>query len=152
MTVSASKGDQNVDNRLNYELYDEYGNILQLSQQDGTSICYIWGYNNTMPIAKIENGKYNLIDANLIEHAKLASNSNDGASELIIRLQNIRNALPNAMVTTYTYIPLVGLATVTDPRGYTTTYDYDSFGRLAKVFDAAGNQLSTNEYHFRTQN
>ena len=151
-TVSASKGNQSLDNRLNYELYDEYGNILQLSQQDGTSICYIWGYNNTMPIAKIENGKYNLIDANLIEHAKLASNSNDGASELITRLQNIRNALPNAMVTTYTYVPLVGLATVTDPRGYTTTYDYDSFGRLAKVFDAAGNQLSTNEYHFRTQN
>jgi YD repeat-containing protein len=53
------------------------------------------------------------------------------------------------MITTYTYKPLVGVTSSTDPRGYTITYNYDTFGRLINVKDADGNLMSENEYHYR---
>jgi YD repeat-containing protein len=56
------------------------------------------------------------------------------------------------MVTTYTYKPLVGIATSTDPRGRITTYTYDNFVRLVKVVDADGNIVSENVYKYRNQN
>jgi YD repeat-containing protein len=56
------------------------------------------------------------------------------------------------MVTSYTYEPLVGITSMTDPRGYKTTYKYDEFNRLQYVKDAEGNILSENEYKYRTQN
>ncbi|MGN7812046.1 hypothetical protein ACTJIW_24050, partial [Flavobacterium sp. 22659] len=61
----------------------------------------------------------------------------------------LRANLPNAMVTTYTYIPLVGVSTITDPKGQTTTYTYDSFGRLEFVKDNKGNILSENQYNYK---
>jgi YD repeat-containing protein len=68
---------------------------------------------------------------------------------LLGALTAIRNALPNAMVTTYTYKPLIGLASVTDAKGYTMYYEYDSFGRLSAVKDADGKIVSENEYHYK---
>ena len=54
-----------------------------------------------------------------------------------------------SMVTTYTYDPLIGITSATDPRGYTTYYDYDGFGRLNQVKDADGHILSANEYNYK---
>ena len=57
--------------------------------------------------------------------------------------------LVNAMITTYTYDPLVGVTSVTDPRGQTVYYQYDAFGRLEYVKDKDGNLLSKNEYNHK---
>lgn len=43
---------------------------------------------------------------------------------------NVRAALPNAMVHTWTYEPLIGVTSYTDASGKTTTYEYDGLGRL----------------------
>ena len=61
---------------------------------------------------------------------------------------SLQKALPNALVTTYTYKPLVGITTMTDPHGITTKYDYDAFGRLSKVthIDKA---VESYEYHYK---
>ena len=65
-------------------------------------------------------------------------------------LNKLRNSLPtDTMVTTYTYIPLIGVSTVTDVKGCTSTYTYDSFGRLNLVKDCDGNIVSENLYHYR---
>jgi uncharacterized protein RhaS with RHS repeats len=53
------------------------------------------------------------------------------------------------MVTTYTYLPLVGVSTITDPKGDIITYSYDSFGRLEFVKDKSGNILSENQYNYK---
>lgn len=65
-------------------------------------------------------------------------------------LQNALDALRSGttgLVTTYTWYPSRGVASVTDPSGITTTYSYDGFGRLTKVVDAEGNTLDSYTYH-----
>jgi YD repeat-containing protein len=127
--------------------YDKYANPTEVSKKGGTRTSFIWGYNGKYPIAKIENTTYSTIES----HANnLQTISNSGSEEeLITALNGLRNSLPNAMVTTYTYKPLVGVSTITDPKGDKITYFYDSFGRLQTVKDKDGNVLSENQYNYR---
>ena len=55
------------------------------------------------------------------------------------------------MVTTYTYDPLVGVTSITDPKGYTTYFNYDEHGRLKQVKDTNQFLLSENFYHYKNQ-
>ena len=136
------------DRKIQFTLYDTSGNVQEYKLENGTPVTIIWGYNKTQPIAKIENATYASITPSLISSAQTASDSGNEAS-LLIALTALRTGLANAMVTTYTYIPLVGVSTITDPKGDTITYAYDSFGRLKNVKDKNGNILSENEYHYK---
>jgi YD repeat-containing protein len=64
----------------------------------------------------------------------------------------LRIALPNSLITTYTYNSYGKPNSITDPKGQTSYFEYDELQRLIKVKDQDGNILSENEYHFRTQN
>lgn len=157
--LQTSKGDSDLENRITYHKYDDFGNPLEISKTDGTHIVYIWGYQQTQPIAKIENVTYAQVQ-NDVANIQSKSNADDDRTigalgkegALRTALNNLRVALPNAMVTTYTYDPLVGVTSMTDPKGYTMYYEYDSFNRLKQVKDADGNILSENNYNYRPQN
>lgn len=123
------------------------GNVLEYAPENGAPVSIIWGYNKTQPVAKIENASYSEVQPYAANIQNLSNTGNE--ADLISALNALRNALPNAMVTTYTYIPLVGVSTITDPKGDKTTYTYDSFGRLESVRDNAGNILSENQYHYK---
>ncbi|GAA3596724.1 RHS repeat domain-containing protein [Flavivirga amylovorans] len=160
--VQTSKATENLEDRVTYKGYYSNGNIKEIAKSDGTSIVYIWGYNEEYPIAKIENATfevskpYTITDSQqtLIDNAVTAtSNEVDNNSENILRtkLQLLRDEFPNAMVSTYTYDPLIGVTSITDPKGYTTYYEYDNFNRLKQVKDTDGNILSQNEYHYKNE-
>ncbi|MCC9070720.1 RHS repeat protein [Flavobacterium sp. F-65] len=134
--------------KVSYNKYDDKGNIQQYTIENSSPVTILWGYNQTQPIAKIENISYANIPAGLITTAQDASNTGTETA-LIDALNALRIALPNAMVTTYTYIPLVGVSTITDPKGDTITYSYDNFGRLQFVKDKDKNILSENQYHYK---
>lgn len=148
-SIQVSKGNGSLENRVRYNAYDNYGHPLEVQQENGMIISYLWGYNQSQPIAKIEN-----ITNEQLKSALGVTDLNSVNETHLNAINALRNnpSYANSMITTYTYIPLVGVSTITDPRGMKTTYEYDSFGRLHSVIDNEGNILSENEYHYRTQN
>jgi YD repeat-containing protein len=139
---------------LNFDSYTANGKLIETKYPDGPSIYYVWGYNEQYPIAKLEN--FTAADAANIQsiittaiNASNADNSTAAENALRTALTNLRNAAPNAMVTTYTYDPLIGVTSITDPKSYTMYYQYDKFSRLIQVVDATGWILSKNEYNYK---
>jgi len=53
------------------------------------------------------------------------------------------------MVTTFTFKPLIGMTSQTDPNGKTTYYMYDSYGRLSYIKDHEGNVLKKYCYNYQ---
>lgn len=158
--IQTAKGDNALKDRIEFKKYDADGNILQVSKTDGMDICYIYGYKNALPVAKIENAIYANVQpfANGVQNASNSDNTSCMASEncnenaLRTAQTNLRNGLPNAMVTTYTYDPLVGVTSMTDPNGYTVYYEYDDLHRLVRVKDEDGKIMSENKYHYLLDN
>jgi YD repeat-containing protein len=130
--------------KVTYDNYDSKGNILQLHKENDISVTYLWGYNNTYPVAKIENAYLQDVENALggsipdLQGGGLSSDQNNA----------LRTGLQKAMVTTYTYKILTGMTSQTDPNGVTTYYEYDSFGRLKIIKDNEGRILKTFEYNY----
>lgn len=154
--IQTSKDSQTLEDRVVYHSYDDKGNPTEVSKKDGTKIYYVWGYQQTQPIAKIE-GYTDTALANitsLVNTAVSASNNDtDVASEnnLRLALNAIRNNtnMANSQVTTFTYDPLIGVTSITDPRGQTIYYEYDGFNRLEFIKDADGNLLKEHKYNYK---
>lgn len=148
---------------ISYDLYDDKGNPLQYTSfpdagSAGFPTTIIWGYNKTVPIAKIEGAKLSDIPASLITAIVNASNSDANATAaqeetmektLVDALNSFKNntALQNFMVTCYTYNPLVGITTVIPPNGMMEFYKYDAYNRLSRVLDVNGNTVKEHQYH-----
>ncbi|MFD2907962.1 hypothetical protein ACFSX9_04365 [Flavobacterium ardleyense] len=151
--TAKGQGDYTLEKRISV-VDNISGTTNEVTNDKGSFTSYIWGYNLTKPVAKIENIQYAAIPTNLILAIQSATNVANNDQNILIALTNLRNnmALANAMITTYTYKQLVGISTVTDPKGDRQTYHYDEFNRLEFVKDSQGNILSENKYHYRTQN
>jgi YD repeat-containing protein len=54
----------------------------------------------------------------------------------------------SAQMTTYTYVPLVGVSSVCDVDNRVTYYQYDGLNRLKVIKDQDGNILKTIQYHY----
>lgn len=155
--IQTAKASNSFDNQFQYYNYSVNGRPQEISKKNDSHTYYVWGYQNEYPIAKIENfteTQAAAIFTTLLNPAITASNNDvSAASEntLRLKLNDIRNnsALSKAMVTTYTYDPLVGITSITDSKGYTTFYEYDEFNRLKQTKDADGKILSKNVYHYK---
>lgn len=64
-------------------------------------------------------------------------------------IDEVRLYPKNAVMTTYTYQPTVGMTSQTDAKGMTIYYEYDIFGRLKYVKDQNGNILKQTDYHYK---
>jgi YD repeat-containing protein len=153
--IQDSKGTLPLENRILYNMIDNTnGNPLEVQQENGMKISYIYGYNKSQPVAKLENIVYSNIPANLITAIQSATDSpNSNEAQVIDALNALRTStdanLQKAMITTYTYKPLIGVSTITDPKGDKITYIYDAFNRLKEVRDKDNNVLSENHYNYR---
>ena len=153
-----AKGDDSPSDRLVYHRYNNYAQPVELSLFSGAHTVYIWGYNSTLPVAKLENVNYSQISTATINNIQNLSNlDNDnctglsGCDEANLRdaLNDLRVLFPEAIITTYTYDPLVGPTSMTDSKGYTIYYQYDQHNRLEYVLDSQENLIEKMEYHYK---
>ena len=115
--------------------------------------CYLWSYMGEYLIAEIINASYLEVSALLgesrilnIQKAAVPSNSDMTA------INDLRSQLPQALITTATYIPMIGMESMTDPQGYKTTYTYyPNTGKLKQVTDHKGNPVTAYVYKFSNQ-
>ena len=127
------------------------GKPVQVIQKNGVATSYIWGFKGQYPLAKIEGKSYASISSHVATIHNICNAVPFNETNLVNALNNLRNAYPNALVTTFTYDPLYGVKTITDPKGDTITYHYDTLGRLEYVTDKDDKRLSENEYNYRPQ-
>lgn len=139
-------------NPLNTELtidaYDLAGNVQQVTGRDGIVTTYLYGYSLLYPVAKIVGKDYNTVSP-YVTQSVLNNPSSDAA--LLSQLNPLRSAFPDAQISTYTYKPLVGMTSATDPKGQITYYEYDNYNRLANIKDQDGKILKHTDYHYQGQ-
>lgn len=157
--VSVNPNDGSVKTAVTYDVYDDRGNIVQYTTDidplsgKGNPVTIIWGYNKTMPIAKVPGARWADIASlagDIIARSD-ADTSEAKEKELLSALDAFRDhaALRPFPVITYTYDPLIGVTTVTPPTGLRETYRYDASGRLESVTDADGNRVKEVKYNNR---
>ena len=140
------------DTHIQYLSYDTYGNPVAVSIDGSENVVYLWSYGGQYLVAEIRNAT--LREVNIILNSALGVTSANALSTVVtpnetaLRNGNLQRALPNSQVTTYTHKPLMGVISSTDPAGLTTTYEYDTFGRLAKIKDPDGHVIESYEYNY----
>lgn len=134
----------------NYDLYATYdvqvGKAVEIQRENSSKTVFLWDVSKNYLLAQIQNASGFLDISNAVGGVNLSAEGLTSVQESAIR------ALPNTLVTTFTYDPLLGLTSQTDPNGYTTYYEYDDLNRLEFVKDQDGNIYSKNEYHYNINN
>jgi YD repeat-containing protein len=137
--------------------HDSYLNLVNEKLAYDTNHSYIWGYNNTLLIVKIDGIAYSDISSslksNITNRVYTSSTSYAAVKTDVDYLKGQLASLmsdPRYLVTFYTYSPLVGMTSQTAPNGTTTYFEYDNFGRLTKQVNNDGQLLKKNNYHYVT--
>ena len=134
--------------------YNADNNPDKVDAIDNIKTNYVWAYNKTYPVAKIESSVNTTINIT-VDDAQLKKTTvyADIQADVAYLKGLLNSYLTNKdyQVTLFTYKPLVGMTSQTDPAGRTTYYEYDDFGRLKLTKDLAGNILKKYEYHYAGQ-
>ena len=133
--------------------YDTKGNLVQYTTKDNIPVSIVWGYNFTLPIAKIEGAFYDDIVTFV---GDMITKSNDDALDptkeqvLLDAEDNLRknSNFSNYQISTYTYDPLIGVTSVTPSSGIREYYKYDTTNRLEKIVDINNKLLKEFDYHY----
>lgn len=158
--IGTTNGNNLPRNSIQYHKYDtSNGKPSEVSQLNGVHSIFIWGYKGEYLIAKIDNATYSGMPTNiinLINQIKTTSNTEKtDAEENTLRslITSLRSNpyFKDSFFTTYTYDPLIGITSVTDPNGYIMHYEYDEFHRLKFVKDTEGKLISENKYQYKNQ-
>ncbi len=136
--------------RANFN-YDAFGNVIEQAKTDDIKTAYVWGYNHTRPVAQIIGSDYATVKTALGGDAAINALQTIDGDALISALAVLRTdgTLSTALITTYTYNPLVGITSQTDANGFTTRFIYDDFKRLFRVVDNDLNILKQYEYKYK---
>ena len=116
-----------------------------------TSLGQIENYVSSAQIAGMTAEQIEITKRNLgqVEISKITDRTNP--NEIFADIETIRQKIRElgGYVTTYTFMPLIGMTSIKLPNGWTTTYEYDGFGRLTRVVDHNGHTISTNSYNYK---
>ena len=129
-----------------FNQYNAAGSLQEQQKSNDVKEVYFWGYNGQYPVAKIVGADHVTVKQYI--NQSILDNPATTDAQMRAHLQNLRINLPGALITTYTYAPLVGITSQTDVNNRTTYYEYDSFGRLMLIRDQDGNILKKICYNY----
>lgn len=111
--------------------YNNYNYPIEIRNRANRPTCIVWGYNGLYPVAKIENCSYE--DFVAILYPGVLSRPFDAGLPSYYQYSIYqRNDME---MTTYEYIPNVGVSCIQDPAERCTYYNYDRDGKLILVAD-----------------
>ena len=145
------KYDKRMALEVTYDSYDNYDNVTQYTGRDGLPVSYLWGYKGLYPIAKIVGASYSEVSSGLGIHDYLLAENNLSMMNIKPMIEQLKSNLPDAQISGYSYIPLVGLSAEIAPNGLMTSYKYDTFGRLRHIMDHRDKIIESYEYHYQGQ-
>jgi YD repeat-containing protein len=174
--------------------YNAQGNIYKVQRRSESPIFYLWGYDNSLPVAEFQHALPSEIFYTSFEESGTPGNStipagagrkyNSGGSYTIPftpvpgktykvsyryysdgqwhskvtdfvatindgeHLDEVRVYPVGTQLKTYTYDPVVGMLSSTDPNGRITQLEYDAVGRLKLIRDDQGMILKTYQYNY----
>lgn len=139
-----STGNNPLEKRVSL-MYDNNNHLCQIDKDGGSTVSFLWGEDSLYPYAKIEGLTFEDIRKEYVNyltmqhnHAKLRMPTID--AELLRKILK-----GTGLMTTYFYEPLVGLKTMIGPNGLTSSFTYDTMGRLKEVYN---NGKLTDLYEF----
>lgn len=139
--IETAKANNSMKQEILFEKYDTKGNLQGIREKGAVNTVYLWGYNSLYPVIKIEGLSYSEVSLIIGSSAILEIASCISSTTMLSLSQTIRTKLSGkALVTTYTFKPLTGISSSTDPQGITTYYEYDNANRLKEVYINENNQ------------
>ena len=117
------------------------GNVYIISYWSKNGSYSITGGTGTSVTGKTING-WTYYEHKITASSTTLTISGTGA------IDEVRLYPSNALMTTYTYTPLIGMTTSCDPDSKVTYYYFDGLGRLKWAKDQDGNILKTYQYHY----
>jgi YD repeat-containing protein len=149
--IEAKKGNNPLEKRITINKYDNWGNILEYQQDESIPITCLWSYSHQRMIAKIENASYSDVEDALLSLGINATGLPEMIEPDMSLINSLRKKLPQAQITTFSYKPLYGITSITNPAGIVTNYFYDGLGRLESVKDCLGNIIQSYGYNYETK-
>ena len=150
LTVDAAPSDGSAPSSgsrtLSYGTYDRRGNVMERTGLDGRTEVWLWGYRGQYPVARIRGASLNAV-LSRVDTSRLNTGTQ---SQVAAQLSSLRNAWSDnasVHVETWTWQPLVGLSTATDPSGRSFSWEYDGLGRLTAAYAHDGTALRLLESH-----
>ena len=145
--IDVYRNGTNVGPSITYTTYDSYGNPLGIQEDGKPDRTYVWGYNQSYPIAEVAGSVFSATQSGLsttqknqVQAIATSSTFTTGQNSQYSTLQSIlRNTFPLAHTSLFTYGQLARLLSEEDASGKITQYEYDAAGRLAIIKDGQNN-------------
>lgn len=136
--------------RISYYKYDIYGNPVHISKDGVEEIIYLWGYKGQYLLAEIKGATYEEVKKTLMMDPTSMSTCHPVFISLYLNLvNNLYTALPSALITSYTYLPLVGVSSIISPNKTKTIFEYNSDSKLIRIKDPDGRTVEEYQYNFQ---
>jgi hypothetical protein len=135
---------------ISYGNYDSKGNIREYTLRGNRKSSFLWGYKSQYPIAEIKEASFSEVTTALSAFGQTPTtiSQEENAATLQGYMNQLRTNLPNAWVNSYTYNPLIGMASQTDPSQIAINFDYDTFKRLQNIRDRSNNIVKNYQYNY----
>jgi YD repeat-containing protein len=148
----SNSGAANLQTTIDFNQYDTHGNILEQQKANGVKEVYLWGYQSQYPVLKIIGSDLaTVLNIATLDTAALNNGTPAQKQAQFTLIRNHFSTNPLVHISTYTYQPLVGITSETDPTGRTIYYEYDTFNRLKLQKDEQGNILKKYCYNYAGQ-